>query len=716
MSDPSLASAALSPMVRPAIRFRRLRLRGMNRDYDIDFREPSAEVTDGANGSDEGRSVRPLSIIAGEISTGKTTILEFIDYCLGAGSHPTHPEVLRQVRTAQLELELGGQTHVIERSVGEPSTSAIVWKSTLDALHGSSGPPGERRPIRPPGDPASLSSLLLSHCGLEGVLLREAPTNPESKTDPLSFRDLMWICFMRNERLDDKNLLFESGHMRSLKLRQVVDVTFGVHDYRAVELGQRVDELIKVVAQSKSDLAATKSFVDEQQPNSRVHLELQLQAARDQLVATDATLAELDQRARSATDFAVEVRQRHADAAARARRSSALVRDRDTLLRRLVPLRAQYAEDVRKLTLLAEAHTLFDPLRVSVCSACFSRLTTSPEADEGQCSLCHSELPPDASALTLGGARAGNGDGSSREPRSAIAPAPPESSADSGDATSARLEVAAELRSTQARLKELAEYVDSLDAGLEQLRQQLVRDEESERQAAQELDAATSVAVTPFLAERDGLAQRRQLLIARSEEAEAGLRLLAGLERRAELVELHERNLRTAREQLAAVSTLTDRREVVAAVSQRFAKVLADFKYPKLERPFIADDLVPHVRELRYTEASSGARTLISLAWILSIFEIAWERSAAQPGFLMIDSPQKNLGAHVGSSPDEFADVGIVRGIYNHIRDWLSGPGSGAQLIMVDNSPPESEAEDVVIRFSRDPLHEPYGLISDELG
>jgi hypothetical protein len=53
----------------------------------------------------------------------------------------------------------------------------------------------------------------------------------------------MWLCYMPNERLDDKNLLFESNFMKRLKLRQVVDVAFGVHDDKAVELGRRVKEL-----------------------------------------------------------------------------------------------------------------------------------------------------------------------------------------------------------------------------------------------------------------------------------------------------------------------------------------------------------------------------------------------------------------------------------------------------------------------------------------
>jgi len=412
-------------------------------------------------------------------------------------------------------------------------------------------------------------------------------------------------------------------------------------------------------------------------------------------------------RARSATDFAADVRQRHADAAAVSRRRASLVRDRDTLLRRLVPLRAQYAEDVRKLTLLAEAHELFDPLRVTVCPACLTHLVNVPEVENGHCGLCDSPLPGDLTSLSLGSASETNGERETTAPGEEIAPASPGES---------RLEVAAELRSTQARLKELANYVDSLDVSLVQLREQLRRAEEAERQAAEELDRVTTVTVNPFLAERDALTQRRQSLLAQAEEAEAGLRLLGGVERRAAVVELHERNLRAARDQLGALSTMGDRQEIISAISQRFASILADFRYPKLERPYVADDLVPHVREARYTEASSGARTLISLAWILSLFEIAWERGASHPGFLMIDSPQKNLGSHPEAAGDEFADVGIVRGIYSHITEWLGASGAGAQVILVDNAPPESFDDRVVIRFTRDPQHEPYGLIADEVG
>lgn len=114
-----------------------------------------------------------------------------------------------------------------------------------------------------------------------------------------------------------------------------------------------------------------------------------------------------------------------------------------------------------------------------------------------------------------------------------------------------------------------------------------------------------------------------------------------------------------------------------------------------------------------YVSASSGGSTLISLAWMLAIFEIFWESRAAHPGFLMIDSPQKNLGQG-GERDAEFADSVTVSDFYRHLHNWLSGPGAGAQVFVVDNAPPAVADQDVAVRFTRRTDQPPYGLINDE--
>ncbi|MFI6098227.1 hypothetical protein ACIA8G_21920 [Lentzea sp. NPDC051213] len=668
------------------VRVLRLRLKGVDRDYEVDFRD----------GEDDGP--RSLSVVAGAFSTGKSSVLEFIAYCLGASSHPQHPEIMRKVRSALLEVELGGQPHVIERAVGEPSTAAFVRPGRLGEIE---TPPMERRVIKPAGDPASLSSLLLSYCGLEGVELREAPTQAESGTDPLSIRDLLWLCFMPNERLDDKNLLFDGSPMKRLKLRQVVDVVFGVHDDKAVELGRRVKELETRLGRARTEYATTQAFLDEQELGSRIQVELARDEADRASTEADRALTDLDSQIRAASTFATELRSRHRDAARRARQAAAVLRDRETHLRRLIPLRAQYADDITKLTMLAEARMLFDPLQVKVCPACLTTLREAPHIADGHCTLCTSEISEHHT-----------GQAETDTARNGSTPAT--HAGTDGLMTEPKFDVSSELRATKTRLAEITQYVEELDGDLGQLRAASDEADTQEAELANAVDAATNEAVSPFLSQRDDLMRSRQTAAANLERARTAIKMLDSLDRRATTVGRLDTALKALRGELEHATTQPDRNDVIHRVSERYAAILTAWRYPKLEQAFVDNNLVPHMRGSTYTHASSGGRTLISLAWILAIFEIAWETGSAHPGFLMIDSPQKNLGQG-GDRDAEFADSIAVADFYKHLHDWLAGPGHGAQILVVDNAPPATVDDDVVVRFSRRADQPPYGLIEDEV-
>ncbi|MEW2417883.1 DNA recombination protein RecN [Streptomyces sp. NPDC046866] len=656
------------------IRVRRLRLVGIARNYDIDF-------------TTEGR-VRDLSVISGAFSSGKTAVLEFVAYCLGAKNHPRHPEVLRKVRSALLEVELSGDSHIIERAVGEPSTVAFVRQGRLDQPSFSTI---EKKIIAPAGDPQSLSSLLLSHCKLEGVELREAPTNAESRTDPLSIRDLMWLTFLPNERVADKNFLFENSPPRKHKLRQVVDVVFGVHDDRAVELGSRIKQLEGRLNRSQAELAAATAFVAEQDGETATDPQTRL-TAEAQLTAITAQLEELDQQAHAATSFAEELRQTHRRSAEEARTGSAVLRDRETQLARMLPLRAQYADDLLKLGMLAQARQLFDPLRVRTCPACLNRLSVPPHVLDGHCSMCDHDLP-EMPGLTLGAA-----------------------ADNSISAQAEQLDVAAEIRSTKARLKEITTYIEELDASLSSARQRAQTASLEEQRAAKALDEATSPTVSTFLVARDELHRRREAVTRQIDQLNTAFKLQEGLAKRAGVVNRQEANLSQLREELAQLGDATqDRNEVLRQISTRFGRLLAEWHYPKLSQAHMANDLTPFVRGEPYQVASSGARTLITLAWQLAVFETAYESGAAHPGFLMIDSPQKNLGHGTGRDT-LIADAVSTDDFYRHLTQWLAHHGNGAQVIVADNSPPELIEDRVIVRFSRDETEPPYGLIDDETG
>jgi hypothetical protein len=649
-----------------SLRIRNLRLLGLGRDYGVDF------TKDG--------DVRALAVIAGEISTGKTSVLEFIDYCLGAGKHPRHLEIERRVRAALLEVEIDGEVLVIERATFTTEQIASVHRCSLGQLEDAHTIEG--RPISPPGDPNSLSSLLLSASGLQGIRLREAPTQVQSGTDPLSFRDLMPLCFLTNQRLDNKNLLFEMPHMRALKLKQVIEIVFDVYSDQLAAMGEQLDLLERERRDLAAEIAALDTFLRENEVPGRLELDAREAALEQKMVEARTRLDELSARMRAATQYAAEARSDYAKLRRASGESAAHVRDRETLLRRLLPLRGQYAEDERKLIFFQETEQLFDPLRVRVCPACMQDLPNPVEVEAGgACSLCRQHV--------------------------AILPAP--------------VDIGAERAAVKARLQAIERYIQDVERQLGEAQAGYEHALEEETVAQRRLDSEVAQDLSPFLAQRDELVREREARRGERNEVAQQAKWREGLERRNAQAAQLAQSISELRERIEVLrGKRPDRTVVIADLSERFGELLRQFGFPKLDEPtgpYLNDAFVPYVRGNRYTDVgSTGALTLISLAWELAIFERAVEQGQPHPGFLLIDSLQKNLMPEAGGSNDEFTDPAIPRRVWEHIVRWSATMGKAAQMIVVDNRPPDLGEPHVLVRYSGHADEPPYGLIEDEVG
>lgn len=657
------------------LRIRRLRLLGPTRTFGVDFRE-----------KEDPQRVRPLSVVAGGTNTGKTSVLRFIEYALGAKSYPPHSEVLRQVRSVALEIETPDGLFTLERALD--TNRVLVYPSaddTLDAVGAIA------RIVEPTSDPESVSQFALETVGLQDVELKEAPTKDESGTDRMSFRDLMWVCLYLNDRVGSQQLLHAGNVMKSLKLRQVVDAVYGVHDNEQADLARRIRDAQTALDQQRRSLEHLTDFVAQQQPKQHEALIIEESDLDSELRQIEVQLAELKGRERAASDFATEMRTYRASLEARATVSANRVRDRLSLLNRFGSLRAQYADDVRKLTMLVETEDLFNELSVKVCPACFNPLQETPHRDDGTCSLCSQPL-----TIPINDGPESDDDGNLR-----------------------RDAARRELRAAKRRYKELDEYWKRLNDELVGLRQRANEDARQEAEANLRLDQATKDALSPFLAERDELQARRQANLVQHSQVTDGLKLYAGLESRQASYARAERNLEALRKEQRQKKQRPDRDSVISQISRRYAEILTEIQYPKVNEdkslpPYLDNNLVPHVRGQHFKEASSGGQVLVSLAWMLAVFEVAYETNNAHPGFLMIDTPQKNLGGKADDA--EFADIHLVERVYQHIVNWLGGAGRDAQVIVVDNTPPDLFTEHAVVRYTRDPNKPPFGLIENEVG
>jgi hypothetical protein len=185
----------------------------------------------------------------------------------------------------------------------------------------------ERRPLSPPGDPNSLSSLLLTATGLQGIRLLEAPTQAQSATDPLSFRDVMPLCFLPNQRMDNKNLLLEGQHMRALKLRQVIEIIFDVYDNQLAAMGDQLDRMEQERRDLGAEIAALDTFLAENSVPGYLELDARRSELETQLTDARTQLDELTIRMRAATTYAAEARAQYAALRQASGEAAARVRD-----------------------------------------------------------------------------------------------------------------------------------------------------------------------------------------------------------------------------------------------------------------------------------------------------------------------------------------------------------------------------------------------------
>lgn len=483
-------------------------------------------------------------MIAGPSQTGKTSIIDFIKYCLGDDEHPQHAEVLAKVREATLRAELAGvPTRITRSATGSASRFASVWGGD-DAE--------QRRTTEVPADPESLSQFLLTACDLDNIELPEAPRQAESRTQILSIRDVFRIVCLPNERLDNKNLLFEHAHhMVAQKHQQLINVMF--------EPRPRAIRAERARPQHPRDRPAPR------RPRSR-HRPFGFQ----------------DQWAYRVLAFDHRLREALSDAQVAAQAARVRVRHRESLVDRLNALRGQYADDKKKLTFLKDAERLFDPLHVTTCPACLSTLASAPAVIGGECTLCGQHLPEDG-PLTIGTASA------------VLDPEVPSSNGQGGPTQAPRSTAVleAELRATTRRLSELNDYWTRLDNDLATLRAA----EQAANEAVEEAATALDQVVNLPAPSRDDLLRRRGDTEVRKQHAASGLRLwrqIATAEENAERLSGHASRLR-AEHRTAAKRP--DR-----GLSLRFGEILADIGYPKLAEPYLDEKPARARTDLRQSQ------------------------------------------------------------------------------------------------------------------
>ena len=630
-------------------------MKGVNKDYIIVFH-------------------LGLNIIVGPIYTGKSTILKLIDYCLGKGNHPEYKE-LSKVSTILLEMIIYDELLTIERQLFAKNKKVIIHHSSIDNLEAIHRKievyPSQKK------NKESISSFLMKSLNLWGIPLKESIVGISSGVDIMSLRDLMWFCYLDQNRIDDdKHFLYENEHYKNIKFRQIFKVLFNIHDNKEASLSEQLKEKKREKEELINKIEVLTDFLETNRIPSKQNLLKTKETLDNKLVNAQIKYDNLTKEHQNLISFSDDFRKDLTDLEKRINQEKSTLRDKKILQEKMLTLLGQYEEDIRRIEALIEAKNLIEPLKIVRCPICLGIIKDN--LDNSRCKLCNSEIP--------------------------------------------KLEISqfenpsTELSRLKKKHKEILDVIKNLEIEISNLNHDIKIDDRSFSEKSIELEKRIESIISPLTTLREQKYSRIQEIKLENKD------ILEKIEYY-NIIEENQKDLGKVISQINRLEKeIKDLREKVVKpyeeilrnFSEIFYEILESLKFPKLDKNVIIEkDLTPYVRDTSYrSQGSLGATVLITQAWYIALFRLLSEFDSKHPKFYLIDSPQKNIG--LNTKEVEYKDAEIIYNIYKEYKK-LADEKLLEQLIIVDNAPPEGYENFYTIKFTRDPKIPPYGLIDDEI-
>ncbi|WP_447963542.1 AAA family ATPase [Nitrospira sp. Ecomares 2.1] len=299
-----------------------------------------------------------LNVISGPSDTGKTFILQCIDYLLGAGAAPKEIPEARSYDTAVLEVKAlaDNATFVLSRALRGGAF-------TLRRPDGSESVLREKHE----GDrDDTVSHFFLDLAGLTGKLVR---TNIRGETRPLSFRDLAHLIVISEEDIIRTRSPLLSGQYTTKTVeKSVFRLMLSGQDDSAVVASEdrrvsqaRLDAKGEVLEQLANQIRDQLAEIGTQEDAS------ELRARMDRL---DATLEETALRLSALGSSVNEIENHRRQAWTRLRQMESRFEVLRGLSERFALLANQYNSDLQRLEAIKEASARLNDLGEERCPVC----------------------------------------------------------------------------------------------------------------------------------------------------------------------------------------------------------------------------------------------------------------------------------------------------------------------------------------------------------
>jgi hypothetical protein len=594
-----------------------------------------------------------VTFLHGPVGSGKSTVARLIDYCFG-GDLVATPAIQSEFIAARLFAVIGMHEVILERGKGAESAVRVTWLRLSDKTADDSvarQPQSVLAPLEAAKgisildgveDVENLSDLIFHLGGIRPIQVRRSKRDPEAILVRLSFRDLLFYCYLDQDELDSSFFCFEHPFKRQKSI-DAIRFVVGFYSEHLNDLERRLYRAIDDQRTKRASAEQLEHVLRDLDFESELQILGQLQKIGQDRAALRKELAQVDTDRRATT---------HPLDALRAKlrvlnerllvEEQALAHLREKLARR-ESFRAELLTAKVKALRADAAQRVLGQVDFSTCPQCETPVDIQRHP-EGMCSLCGQRPAAPAAYEEL----ATEFDERSDELHDLIA--------------RQKTEVSQQQRRVDLLRKEKAQSDGHLD-------------EESRR-----YDAA-------FLARLRELERG----IAEMDEREKNLQHLRRIPARLEKLVREAGELQGEIEALRkGVEQETQRlrhaQTVVQELATRFKELLVRVGFPGMS----AEDSVEidtrsweprvYAKTLSWgfgDLGSGGKKVLYKVLYALALHEIAALRGLPLPTFLIVDSPTKNISHDV--NPELFE--AFYREVYRVAREY----GSKRQFLLIDS-------------------------------
>jgi prefoldin subunit 5 len=579
-----------------------------------------------------------LNVIWGDMDSGKSSILNLIDYCLGGkGNELDYDEIKSKGRTAYLEVDLNGNLTTFERVLHHDDSLIKVYNSSfnkIDSVYPKLCSP-DTNTEQPDG---WVSDLILEKLNIPKVKIKESKIRDDATAYRLSFRDLMKLLYLKQKKVAGENLMDAANGAILNKNVEIQKFVYGVHDDQLSELNIELQSNTRRLNELKVKASNIRDFLkstDSLNVNDKEVTEL-----RGNITNIEGEIAKLTNKQSTANLISLEFKKQLNELDAFLSINKKKYEKSKGSLDSLIRLKSTYEHDLQCINTSSKfkVHKVESDKNLSF-----------------DCPLCESKLKIDSPVLSEG-------------------------------------DILGEAKSLKNRIQGCRSSIDSLNQSQDSLFSDIKDLEETIANIRGKFDKDNISTISPLVETMNTLHNSKKIVYSQLASIEKNIKLKNKLSESTDEIDIKAKTISSIRTSIKNVE------EDLKSIDDIMQKLTGEFLYlmrhSKLSNNYgssVDGKFLPMFRGRPYSSISSGGvRTIMSVNLYLSRLRYLLKNGGNLPTFLMLDTPGQNIGryARVKDCEDNLSDPAIYEEIYKQVievKNLAEQKSKNYQIIIVDN-------------------------------